>query len=271
MIEDNNKVVYVHREIPTGRVFYVGMGLESRPCSIDRSEDWLEYTSNNEYEVFIIATDLSEIAAWDMEAGLIELYGFDNLLNKTRGNQDAVDRRRGKIPQIPTHKKTRDEWDYSSVRDKNFSMKLLRNAKVLERIVEMYNNNQHITIKGLGLNSSTLFPSIAEIVYRLQGFTSYPFKSDALDRIKSIHEYLSRPEFNQVIVSQNKIKEHLGGSRAIIKVALESYYTEGYKVYKKGSESVIEDVKYRIANPQLFTCKIISYQGDKRITLEFKN
>ena len=267
----NNRVVYVHREIPTGRVFYVGMGLETRPYSLERSDEWLEYTSNNEYEVFIVATDLSEVVAWDMEAGLIELYGFDNLLNKTRGNQDAVDRRRNKIPQIPTIKKTRDQWDYANVKEMHLALKVEKDIKVLKKIVEMYNNNEHITLKRLGVDQNKIFPSVVEVVNKLQSFTPYPYKTDALDRIKDIHQYLSRPEFSlrRRRISQNQVKSHLGGSNAIIKIALDSYYTKGYKVYKKGSESIIEEVKYMIDNPQLFTKKMVTSNGKERISLEF--
>ena len=93
---ENNKVVYAHRRSDTKEVFYIGMGNLERAYSKERSKDWHDVVLEHGYEVVIIATDLSEVQAWDVEAGLIYLHDINNLVNVEKGNRDAVDRRRGK-------------------------------------------------------------------------------------------------------------------------------------------------------------------------------
>jgi len=78
----NDRVVYVHRNKSNNEVFYVGMGNPKRPGSKNyRNKYWIEYTSKNDYEVEIIASNLTSDLALELEEQLISDYGLDSLTN----------------------------------------------------------------------------------------------------------------------------------------------------------------------------------------------
>ena len=77
--------VYTHSDI-SGKVFYVGKGTGDRAWRNNRTKEWKDKINllSNEYYVEIVYDELTEEEALDAEALLIELYGFDNLINKKR-------------------------------------------------------------------------------------------------------------------------------------------------------------------------------------------
>jgi len=77
--------VYTHSDI-SGKVFYVGKGTGDRAWRNNRTKEWKDKITllSNQYYVEIVYDELTEEEALDAEALLIELYGFDNLINKKR-------------------------------------------------------------------------------------------------------------------------------------------------------------------------------------------
>lgn len=81
-------VVYFHINKKTRNVFYIGEGKNERPFERGRSAKWHEYTKFNDYEVLVVATNLSKEDAGELERKLISQYrplGF--LVNGERGNK----------------------------------------------------------------------------------------------------------------------------------------------------------------------------------------
>lgn len=90
MNNKNNNVVYLHKNEKTKEVFYVGIGNPSRPWYKYRSQEWKDYTKENNYSTHIVASDLSRDEAESMETSLIKQYGRKDLglgllINKTDG------------------------------------------------------------------------------------------------------------------------------------------------------------------------------------------
>jgi hypothetical protein len=72
----NNKVVYKHIRLDNDQVFYIGMGNQNRAYQITgRNQYWDHVYINYGHRVEILAKNLSEEDALDLEALLIESYG----------------------------------------------------------------------------------------------------------------------------------------------------------------------------------------------------
>ena len=73
----NDKVVYLHKKKSNGEVFYVGAGSIKRPYVFGwkRSKMWQEVFDNNEIEVEVINSELSEEDAYHIEIELIAAFG----------------------------------------------------------------------------------------------------------------------------------------------------------------------------------------------------
>ena len=121
------RYVYCHRD-EQGRVFYVGVGVGKRAWSTDRHDLWHRYVErhlNGKYKVCILADNLSQDTAEEMEAELIAHYGdgLVNWVNMERSTDFAA------LEQ------------YHSLRDAN--RELIQRAKVIEKsdlrkAVELY-------------------------------------------------------------------------------------------------------------------------------------
>ena len=86
-----NQLVYLHRNRCTNKVFYVGVGNMSRAYDENsRSKEWKENILECYFNVEIIAKNLSKEIAYKIEKSLIEMYGLNNLVNKTKGGSGAL-------------------------------------------------------------------------------------------------------------------------------------------------------------------------------------
>jgi hypothetical protein len=79
--------VYVHRRASDGRVFYVGKGHGNRAWSTARNKHWHRVAKKHGLKVEIFQDGLQEWYAFELEMGLIALYGRENLCNMTDGGE----------------------------------------------------------------------------------------------------------------------------------------------------------------------------------------
>jgi hypothetical protein len=87
-------IVYQHRRIDTGEIFYIGIAeVSSRPYDTkQRSRFWREYTGKHLYQVEILAQDIEWEEACLLERDLISRYGRRDLnqgplVNMTEGGE----------------------------------------------------------------------------------------------------------------------------------------------------------------------------------------
>lgn len=98
MMEKRKIVVYQHRRMDTNEVFYVGIGLESRPYDTNnRNKHWNHIVKNTKYDIEILDTFYDWDTASDMERRLISEYGRRDLgngtlVNMTDGGQGSLGR-----------------------------------------------------------------------------------------------------------------------------------------------------------------------------------
>ncbi len=77
--------VYVHRTL-AGRVFYVGKGQDKRGWSDQsRNKHWHNIVNKHGLVVEVVESGLQEWYAFELECGLITLYGRETLCNMTNG------------------------------------------------------------------------------------------------------------------------------------------------------------------------------------------
>ncbi len=71
--------VYVHKDVETDKVFYVGKGQGRRAWSDRRSQYWKDAVAKLKqgWDVEIVADDLSEDEAFELEAKTVESHGGD--------------------------------------------------------------------------------------------------------------------------------------------------------------------------------------------------
>jgi hypothetical protein len=90
-----NVIVYQHRRISDGEIFYIGIGAKNRPYSkLGRNNHWVSYTNKYDYVVDILLKDLTWEEACTKEKSLILEYGRRDLkqgtlVNKTDGGEGA--------------------------------------------------------------------------------------------------------------------------------------------------------------------------------------
>lgn len=100
-VSRRDKVVYLHKNIKTGKVFYVGIGSIYRPHeTTNRNRYWRNYTKKYGFDVEIINTGLSSEDAKEIEIELIEAFGRRHLggqlVNFTSGGDKL-----GRVKGIP--------------------------------------------------------------------------------------------------------------------------------------------------------------------------
>lgn len=80
------KVLYQHKRLDNNKIFYVGIGTESRAHSKNsRNKHWKNIINKTDYNVEILKYNLSVEEAFDLEKILISWYGRSNLSNMTDG------------------------------------------------------------------------------------------------------------------------------------------------------------------------------------------
>ena len=85
-----NYLVYLHRDRCNQQVFYVGVGDRSRAYDEkNRSAEWKDKISECYFDVEILAKSLTKDLAFQIEKSMIEMYGMNNLINKTKGGLGA--------------------------------------------------------------------------------------------------------------------------------------------------------------------------------------
>lgn len=111
---------YAHRTADTGHIFYIGKGHGNRAYSKQRSKYWHNKANKHGYTVEIIASNLTERQAFDIERELIAFYGREKLVNLTDGGEgasgakltekqiEALKRRKGSKLSEETKKKLRE-------------------------------------------------------------------------------------------------------------------------------------------------------------------
>lgn len=88
-----NFLVYLHRRLTDGKVFYVGKGDIKRAFrSTLRSNYWKRIVSKHGYTIDIYAKGLQEWYAFELEIDLISYYGRENLCNMTDGGEGTSGR-----------------------------------------------------------------------------------------------------------------------------------------------------------------------------------
>lgn len=107
--------VYLHRDIDTNEVFYIGMGIARRAWDKERRNDlWKAKVANlpDGYSIEILEDDLSEIEAEDLEKSSVEKYGGVDegspLTNKVAGGRLEIAVSLESIVGLPTEKAFRE-------------------------------------------------------------------------------------------------------------------------------------------------------------------
>ncbi len=94
-----NVMVYQHRRVSDGEIFYIGIGAKNRPYSkLGRNNHWLSYTNKYDYVVDVLFRDLTWEEACIKEKSLILEYGRHDLkqgtlVNKTDGGEGNIGRK----------------------------------------------------------------------------------------------------------------------------------------------------------------------------------
>ena len=84
-------LVYIHKNRCTNDVFYVGIGDRGRAYDeTNRSNEWKQKINECYFDVEIVAENLPRDLAFKIEKALIQSYGFNNLVNKTKGGVGAL-------------------------------------------------------------------------------------------------------------------------------------------------------------------------------------
>lgn len=82
----NNYLVYSHVNRCTNKVFYIGIGDRGRAYDEkSRSKEWKKAIQDCYFDVEIIAKNLTKDLAFKIEQSMIDVYGLNNLVNKTKG------------------------------------------------------------------------------------------------------------------------------------------------------------------------------------------
>ena len=124
----NNKVVYRHIRLDNDQVFYIGMGTKDRPYQITgRNQYWDHIYMNHGHRVEIIAKNLSEEDALDLEALLIESYGRliegGTLVNLVKDSREPKQKLPWRVPNYWMN--SRENWDKAEeYRPKTYTVSL---------------------------------------------------------------------------------------------------------------------------------------------------
>lgn len=98
MMEKKKIVIYQHRRIDTDEIFYIGIGLETRPYdTIGRNKHWKHIVKNTNYKIEILDIVYDWSIAASIEKKLILEYGrrdlgTGTLVNMTDGGEGSLNR-----------------------------------------------------------------------------------------------------------------------------------------------------------------------------------
>jgi hypothetical protein len=82
MPDINNFYVYCHRQASDGKCFYIGKGKELRyKTTYSRNRYWHNIVKHHGFEAEILINNISEQKAFELEATICELIGYENLIN----------------------------------------------------------------------------------------------------------------------------------------------------------------------------------------------
>lgn len=156
-------IVYLHRRIDTGQVFYVGVGNTKKRAKdkSKRSNFWKSIVSKHPYEIDIVKRNISREQALEIEAMLIQYYGRRDLgkgplCNLTDGGEGTpghnVDRlykqvscytKKGTL--IKTFKSLTDAASYLGTTNiSNISACLLGRTATAYDLLWFYGNNKRV-------------------------------------------------------------------------------------------------------------------------------
>ena len=82
MPESNNFYVYCHRRATDGKCFYIGKGTGLRSETIySRNRYWYQIVKEHGFISEIIINNISEQKAFELEATICKIIGYENLIN----------------------------------------------------------------------------------------------------------------------------------------------------------------------------------------------
>lgn len=154
-----NKVVYQHRRLDNNKIFYIGMGDESRSNNkSNRNIHWKRIVSKCGYKIEIVSKNLTTEEANEIEKYLIKYYGrkdlgLGELANMTDGGPGVFN---------PNEYVKKDKQDFigNINKGKKLSNETINKIKKTKKI-KMY-NKQHIV---LNQETGIFFYSINEAAY----------------------------------------------------------------------------------------------------------
>ena len=150
-------IVYRHRRLDNNKVFYVGVGVNEKRAfkKRGRSDFWNKIVSKTDYSIEIIANNLSQEDAFELEEFLISLYGRrDNKTGILCNLTDGGEGRKNIIVSLDTRKKLskvglkKDKEKLSLGLKKGRSQKVIntKTKKIYNTIIEA-SNEANITLR----------------------------------------------------------------------------------------------------------------------------
>ena len=125
--------------------------------------------------------------------------------------------------------------------------KLFKNRLYLTKAVEMFRENKIVTINTLGIKGNLAYwRNITSLIDELVSFTDIPNRKDAIYTIEECFRYFSMFKKKP---SLNDTQRQVGGSKAVIKLAMHYYYDKGGKLYDGKAKKVIKKMQHQIDNP----------------------
>lgn len=153
MRKENNKCVYIHIRLDTGRVFYVGMGTEKRAFEkTKRNIHWKRIVNKTDYEVKIIFENLTWEQACKLEIDTIHKYRSNDLANMTDGGDGS----KGCIPSIETRIKIGNFH-----RNKTVSIESKEKMRIAKKDKYLLSNNPN-SKKVINIETNEIFNSLKE-------------------------------------------------------------------------------------------------------------
>ena len=150
-------IVYRHRRLDNNEVFYVGVGVDEKRAfkKRGRSDFWNRIVSKTNYSVEIIARNLTQQDAFELETFLIRLYGrLDNntgiLCNLTDGGEGRSNvivslKTRKKLSEVGL-KKNKEKLSLGLKKGKSQKVINTKTKKIYNTIIEA-SNEANITLR----------------------------------------------------------------------------------------------------------------------------
>ena len=128
-------LVYRHRNRCTKDVFYVGVGDRGRAYDeTNRSKEWKEKMNECYFDVEIVAKNLPRDLAFKIEKAVIESYGFNNLVNKTKGGVGSLGMKHTKESKLKIAEAARSRVKTEEEIKKGIQTRIDRHSKTYKHI-----------------------------------------------------------------------------------------------------------------------------------------